>query len=226
MGAVTTVVGVMAVRLALTDEFLHYLRPGMKWPLGLAGVVLVMLGSATVIRTFARPEDHQVQEPHVGHRIGPISWLLLLPVVVLFAVAPKPLGTDAIDSSASRAIDRPARFAPMPAMRDGAYELAIRDVVERATFEPESLKGATVRIVGFVSNNGAPAGALLLTRFVLTCCAADAYAVQLAIAGSGGFADDTWIEVTGGLRDGPIGHTPTMDAVSVRPISRPANPYE
>jgi uncharacterized repeat protein (TIGR03943 family) len=225
-GAVTAIVGVMAVRLALTDEFLHYLRPGMKWPLVLAGAVLVVLGGATIVRAFARRDDQQTLEPHDGHRLGPIAWLLLLPVVVLFAVAPKPLGTDAIDTSATRAVGRPARFAPLPSMRDGAYELSIRDVLERATFEPDSLTGATVRVVGFVSNNGAPVGALLLTRFVLTCCAADAYAVQLAVAGSEAFADDTWIEVTGRLRGAPIGQRTTVDVVSVRRISRPANPYE
>jgi uncharacterized repeat protein (TIGR03943 family) len=225
-GAITAIVGVMAVRLGLTDEFLHYLRPAMKWPLVLAGVVLLVLGGATLARAFNGRGDGLQHEPHDGHRLGAIAWLVLLPVVVLFAVAPKPLGTDAIDTAAPRVVGRPERFAPLPALRNGAYELPIRDVLERAAYEPDSLAGATLRVVGFVSNTGAPPGSLLLTRFVLTCCAADAYAVQVAVAGAPVFADDTWIEVTGRLSGASAGPAASIEAGSVRQIGRPANPYE
>jgi uncharacterized repeat protein (TIGR03943 family) len=92
------------------------------------------------------------------------------------------------------------------------------------------LKGVPVRLIGFAAPVAAGDG-FLLTRFVLTCCAADARPVRVAVRGAGPPwpAPDTWLEVVGTWRaerrDAEDEHPPVLDASELRSVPAPANPY-
>ena len=85
-------------------------------------------------------------------------------------------------------------------------------------------------MVGFVSPR--PAGGFYLTRIAVTCCAADARPILIAVRGaSAAFRADTWIAVTGtydGLDPGAgtDQQVPVIRAESVEPVPTPAEPYE
>ena len=71
----------------------------------------------------------------------------------------------------------------------------------------------------------------MLTRFVISCCAADAFPVQVIVAPTEVPDDDTWLEVVGtwdpdDLGLGREGRTTTLIPTEMRVIEPPPNPYE
>ena len=83
-------------------------------------------------------------------------------------------------------------------------------------------------LLGFVDNDsgGGPAGTFELTRFYVSCSAADAIPYSVAVdpgSGTGGLEDDSWAHVTGVLasREGRF----VLVADQVRSVARPEEPY-
>jgi hypothetical protein len=84
--------------------------------------------------------------------------------------------------------------------------------------------GMRVDFIGFVSKPGA---ALRLSRFFVTCCAADAIAYSVKVkpaAGTPAFTDDTWVRVRGTLTGRP-GTTLAVAATEIDDVPKPSNPY-
>ncbi len=72
---------------------------------------------------------------------------------------------------------------------------------------------------------------MLLTRFVIRCCAADGTPAQVRLAlppGSPELAADQWVEVVMSYRgtDVPDPYAPSFVAESVRTVGAPEDPYE
>ncbi|MCS6782167.1 MAG: TIGR03943 family protein [Gloeomargarita sp. SKYBB_i_bin120] len=97
--------------------------------------------------------------------------------------------------------------------------------------EPDAYQGQKARVEGFVVRPpGSPARQFLLARFVVTCCAADAYPVGLPVeVPSAGktYPADTWLRVEGRMTTGHIQgqRRLVLRAETLTPIPRPANPY-
>jgi putative membrane protein len=72
---------------------------------------------------------------------------------------------------------------------------------------------------------GQPANEFVLTRFIVSCCVADALSVQVRVVGvpPGRFSEDQWVRVTGTFY--PVGRETVVDAASIDPIPRPEEPY-
>jgi uncharacterized repeat protein (TIGR03943 family) len=98
--------------------------------------------------------------------------------------------------------------------------------------EPDAYVGQKVKITGFaIHPPGLPKGYLLLGRFVITCCAADAYPIALAVKANTNvqnYPKDTWLEIKGQaiaeiLNDR---RQVVINAQEIVPISTPKNPYD
>jgi uncharacterized repeat protein (TIGR03943 family) len=153
--------------------------------------------------------------------------LMVVPVVLLVSAAPATLGTF---SAGKRAGFSGTGFASSAA-DIGNGELTLIDVASAET-SPDGERalaaraGETVRFVGFVSiRDDTPAGEFLLTRYVVTCCVADATIAQVHVVDvvPGTFADEDWVEVTGTIF--PLGREVFVDATDVTQIERPERPY-
>lgn len=86
--------------------------------------------------------------------------------------------------------------------------------------------GVDVDFVGIASREAStPADEFLLTRYVITCCVADATIVQVRVVNvtPGSIKPNEWVEVKGQLY--PLGRTMLVNAASVRAVPRPAKPY-
>jgi uncharacterized repeat protein (TIGR03943 family) len=86
--------------------------------------------------------------------------------------------------------------------------------------------GSQVTFEGIVTRReGQPADEFVLTRFIMSCCVADALSVQVRVVGAppGRFAQDQWVRVAGTFY--PVGRENVVDATSITPISRPQEPY-
>jgi uncharacterized repeat protein (TIGR03943 family) len=97
--------------------------------------------------------------------------------------------------------------------------------------EPDTYTGQKVKIDGFVveapqlGNNY-----ILLSRFVLTCCAADVYPVALPIQlpTADKYPKDSWLEIAGTMQTQEIGGKRQLivKATGVKPIPTPEKPYD
>lgn len=98
--------------------------------------------------------------------------------------------------------------------------------------EPDSYLGQKVDVKGFVVYRPElPADHLMLSRLVITCCAADAYPVALPVKFTGerqAYPQDSWLHVKGKMTVEKIGDRRqlTIAASELQPITAPRNPYQ
>lgn len=229
---VLALLGAATLRISLSDAFLSYVREPMRPLLIVAGVLLLALAAWSAWRVTdasVQGRDHdadgaEVNAAHAHH--GPrLAWLLLLPVLAIFLVAPPPLGVEAAARDSGVVAAEPQAWPDLPEgdpVEITLYEYALRASTEegRVTVEDRRLL-----LVGFSSPSSD--GQWYLTRFVAACCAADAAAVKVRIAGQPNPGDGRWVEVVGrfaaAVDDGA--GLPVLDAESVLPIDQPRLPY-
>ncbi|HWE89461.1 MAG TPA: TIGR03943 family protein [Pseudonocardiaceae bacterium] len=233
-------VGGALLKIALNGSYLRYVRPSIQPWLIASGVVMVVLAAVAIVRDIR--SYHATEQPaadHDGHRHGSrSSWLLVVPVLAIFLIAPPALGADAVARAGGRTIisqaapavtqQGAAAFPPLPA--EPVVPLSMSEFVTRSVWDATgSLNSRVVRLTGFVAHEG---GSTYLARLVITCCAADATPVKVTLVGAGADAqrDDQWLAVDGRIRPGSAtqhnDYTPTFDVVTVAPIATPADPYE
>jgi uncharacterized repeat protein (TIGR03943 family) len=98
--------------------------------------------------------------------------------------------------------------------------------------EPDAYLGQKVNINGFVFYpKDLPANYLMLSRFVITCCAADAYPVALPVKFTGTrqtYPQDSWLQVKGKAIVETFGGSRQLviEANELKPIAAPKNPYQ
>ncbi|WP_328451201.1 TIGR03943 family putative permease subunit [Amycolatopsis sp. NBC_00438] len=234
------------VKIAVNGDYLRYVKPAQQPWIIAGGAVMVLLGVVAVVRDLlaARakaPEtaghddghdhDHDHEDGH-AHSARP-AWLLLVPVLAVFLVAPPALGADSVirteaRAPASAAAANAAAFPPLPA--GNVVPLPVNEFVSRAGWDKAgTLDGRTVSLTGFVVH---AEGRVLLARLVISCCAADAFPVTVHLTGTDAarYASDAWIQVTGQVVPGTAtqanSYTPDFTAASVATVPTPKDPYE
>jgi uncharacterized repeat protein (TIGR03943 family) len=242
--AIAFIVGTMALYLGRSDAALAYVKVGLQPLLVGSGVLLLGLALAAVV---GHGSDEHGHPPH-----GPrVAWLLALPPLALVLIAPPALGAFAASrqpirpppvihprptgSSGPAAATSGDSFPPLIPPGDGtAVPMALGEYLARDYEEPYTLAGVRIRLVGFVTPEHGGRDGYLLTRFAISCCAADATALRVAIRGDPVVrAPDTWLEVEGHWQqhtsdhsNQPASDTAVLLAESVRTIKQPSKPYE
>ena len=207
--------------LWLSGRDAFFLSSRTDWIVPVAAVLLTAATVGRLVSAHVRsPDPISVRELW-------IAGLLVLPVVLILASPPATLGTF---SAGKRADFAGAGFATSANdIGDGALTLV--DVAAGQT-SPEGERalaaraGETVRFVGFVTRyDDTPADEFVLTRYVVSCCVADAMiaSVRTVNVTPGVFADDAWVEVTGTIY--PVGREVIVNAATVREVERPERPY-
>lgn len=100
--------------------------------------------------------------------------------------------------------------------------------------EPDTYKSQKVKVQGFVIHPpNVTEQYLWIGRFIITCCAADAYPVGLPVKLPTGktrtaFPPDTWVEIEGEtiVEELEGKRKLTIQAFSLKPIPEPKNPYD
>ena len=98
--------------------------------------------------------------------------------------------------------------------------------------EPDAYLGQKANINGFVLYpKDLPANHLMLSRFVITCCAADAYPVSIPVKFTGerqSYPQDSWLQVKGKaiVETFAGSRRLVIEATELTPISAPKNPYQ
>jgi len=240
------VFGAILLHVGVTDLHLRFVKASMQPLIVVSALVLLglavtgMLSQARAVSAgtsqsiFTAPEvprtEHDEHEGHAHEHGAPrTSWLLALPLFALLLVAPPALGADSVSRGASTLPVAPEyRFPPLPAVRDGAVDLSLREYGNRAAFEPESVQGTPVRLLGFSTPDQQ---GWVLARVSLSCCAADGRAATVRMTGEPALAAppaDSWWEVTGTYTPGVAedGGVPALQVTSMTAVAAPDSQYD
>ncbi|MGL5817506.1 MAG: TIGR03943 family putative permease subunit [Phycicoccus sp.] len=232
---VVLVVGVTSATAAVNGLFLNFVKPALRIPLIVAAVLLIGLGLYGFFveerrRQAASLAEASADEHGHGHGShGPrVGWLLVIPFLLLGVVVPPPLGSYAAQQDDGIVTEANAEdFGPLPA--GDPVELGLGEYSARALSDPSSLAGRTVRLTGFSSPGDG--GRWVLTRMALNCCAADGFAIKVAVQNAPEVGTDDWVEVTGTFdpnaqRVAGADSLPVLVVDDLRPVGTPENPYE
>ena len=219
------------LKIGFNGDYLRYVKPAqLPWVLA-GGAVMVALGAIAIVRDVraARATASAGGHGDGHHHPARAAWLLVLPVLAVFLVAPPALGSYSVTRAEARpAAQSSAAFPPLPA--GDPLPMTLTQFVTRAGWDAAgSLNGRTVELTGFVTHSK---GSTLLARMVITCCAADAYPLKVRLAGPGlaAYPDDTWLTVTGQVVPGTATqanyYTADFTVATVKRITAPQDPYE
>lgn len=232
-GVVLALLGATVLRLSFTDMMLSYVKPGMRPFLLASGAVLVVLGLLSVLADVreAGADDSGgagVADAH-AHAAPRAAWLLVVPVFLVFVVAPPALGAFAADRVPS-ALPQEGEWTMDPLPPGDPVALALDDYGYRATWdEGGTLTDRTVELTGFVTPAEEYDG-WYLNRLQLNCCAADARVSRVLVTGVEQPPLDSWATVVGAsaepMEAGTDSPVPVVAAESAQVVEAPRNPYE
>jgi putative membrane protein len=205
----------------LADRTSLFLSSRTAWlvPSGAALLTIAALGRLASARTIGDRDP-------VSRREAWVLGGLALPVVLLVAMPPVTLGTYAVGKRASfvgssigssvRVVSGPLDFVDVAAAQ--SFDDAAKALARRA--------GEPIVLDGIVSSHeGLPPDEFLLTRFIVTCCTADATIAQVRVVGAppGAFEPDDWVKVRGRIY--PVGREVIVAVDDVVAIPAPSDPY-
>jgi uncharacterized repeat protein (TIGR03943 family) len=201
----------------LSDRTALYLSTRTAWLVPL-GAVLMSVAAA------GRLASARVERPErLDSRETVMFGVIALPVVLLLSLPPASLGSYAVNRrSTSAGIGASARIVTGPI---DLVDVAAARSVKTAAADLRARAGEQVTMDGFVTVQPGETDQFQLTRFVITCCVADATISYVTVVNAppGRFANDDWVEVTGRIY--PLGADILVDATSVVPIPPPDDPY-
>ena len=207
--------------LLVSGRDAFYLSTRTEWVVPVAAVLLTLA-------TFGRLASARAaqQEPLRSRELG-VMIAMVVPVLLITILPPATLGSF---SAGKRSAVAGAGFSAS-AGDIATGDLTLVDVATAQT-TPEGERalakraGEQVDFIGFVTRYAdTPADEFLLTRYVVSCCVADATVAQVRVVNvtPGGFEDNEWVEVTGTIY--PIGREVIVNASTILDVPRPERPY-
>lgn len=237
--------GSLLLKYTITGQLALLIHPNYFVLSTGTGVVLLILGIGKLWQQLqGRRSGESVQHiTLLPQNVG--STLLILVAIAGFIVQPTILASQtAIQRGLTEEL--PLTRTTPASFRTGQKpeERTLLDWIRtlNAYPEPDAYTGDPVKIKGFVTHlPQLPNNYMMVSRFVLTCCAVDAYPVGLPVKLEGDrqkFKPDSWVEVEGEMitetlnMESSNGETTLDDrqlvvaAKTVKPISTPKNPYD
>jgi len=226
-------IGAIMARLLWSGGFGFFVQQRMRIPLLLATIVLLILGTyEAVAGTREQDRDPEAANKQFGPTVG---WMLALPLAVLVSVAPTGLGAAAASRvDAFNPTDATEIFEDLDTS-DGPVQMRVIDFLDRAIWDDSgSLENVVVRLEGLVVNSPDVPDGFKLTRFMVSCCAADGIPLQVALHNRGpALADETWVVADVMFRPPSIPFQETeglwlveADVISLTTSEFPNDPYE
>lgn len=207
--------------LLVSGRDAFYLSTRTEWVVPVAAVLLTLA-------TFGRIASARAAQPEPlrSRELG-VMIAMVVPVLLITILPPATLGSF---SAGKRSAVAGAGFSAS-AGDIATGDLTLVDVATAQT-TPEGERalakraGEQVDFIGFVTRYAdTPADEFLLTRYVVSCCVADATVAQVRVVNvtPGAFADNEWVEVAGTIY--PIGREVIVNASTILDVPRPERPY-
>lgn len=242
----------------LNDVILFYINSRFNWLVIFGGIAMLLIGTSyAVLKLRSRSanaahqhdehcdhdHDHDHDHHHEHEHGSPVTWsgllIALMPLLLGVVVPPQALGADAL---ATRQLNLQSWHA-------GAVDVALRDNRHAGLLDGEktiiewlvefsntprseladAIDGEPVAVTGFVYHDERfGANQFMVTRYVVTCCVADAQPLGLIVEADGDLPPfDSWVAIEGYFDtitfDGQP--SPAVVANDIRPMSEPRQPY-
>jgi uncharacterized repeat protein (TIGR03943 family) len=207
--------------LWLSGELVRYIGPRTYWVVvfGAIALAIATLAHVATLRT-ENPSSLPLREV-LGHI------LMVAPLLAVLIIPAAELGAQAASRKASSGglVAAINRVAPTHVDEIGFAELNYASESEEYALATGIGAGRDVDLIGFATGTGESEG-FKLTRFYISCCAADAIPYSVVIDPASTGADpknDDWLHVKGVIeeRDGKL----VVVAESVRDVKAPDTPY-
>lgn len=230
--------GILFLNYWFTGKLYLLIHPNYMWLTVAAGISLLFLAGWRALAIVRRSKRRIPNEDTPHMTLLPTGWsstLLLATAILGLLITPRAFASQ---TAIQRGVkDSPTLTRVKPQAFRGSSnseDKSIIDWVRTLTVypEPDAYTGQKARVQGFVIHpNDMPNQYFLISRFILTCCAADAYPVSLAVKlpeSRDNYKPDTWLEVEGKMVTETLAgkRLLVVQAASIKPIEEPKNPYD
>ena len=203
-------------------------------PLTVFGIVVLAMMALTLFREPKTDHDHQ-DSNHEHKHSSPTRALIILfvPLLIAVLIPSHPLDAGAASTRGMNVstplIGASAQSRQFEAAADTRNILDWIRIFNSGS-APTPYLGQTAHVTGFVYHDPRlPANQFIVSRFVITCCAADASAIGMIVTwdGSKGLKDSAWVEVKGPVQSAQLGGQPIplIQAILVQAFEQPQEPY-
>ena len=219
------------------------LHPDYAWLSNSAAIILALLAAFKLFKAIEKMQGLSIKQadPNQGHitLLPPSFSSTVLLAVAVFGLIYTPrafASQTAIQRGISETLTltrtQPQRFARAAAPEERTVIDWIRLI--NVYPEPDAYASEAVDVKGFtIHPEGWPNDYVMVSRFVLTCCAADAYPVGLPVKLAEGrtkadYPVDNWIQVRGAMTTETLDNRRQLAIASaeISEIEEPKNPYE
>lgn len=237
--------GILLLKYNLTRQLFLLIHPNYFGLVLASGILLLLLGTVKIIlmlrlnRKTTATEDHiTLFPPGIG------SSILLVVAIAGLIIPPKVL-------TSQTAMQRGVSDVPLTRSQPQAFRASVkpetRTLIDwirtlNAYPEPDAYTGQLANVSGFALHlQELPDNYLMLSRFVLTCCAVDAYPISIPVKlpnSKSNYPADTWWEIQGKMitETLPIKNKISSETImnerqlvlkaeSITEIPTPRNPY-
>ncbi|MFM6013064.1 MAG: TIGR03943 family putative permease subunit [Dolichospermum sp.] len=229
--------GILMLKYWLTGKLYLLIHPDYFWLAIVGGIVLLIVALFKGLQLWKhRRQADKANALHIN--VFPPGWgsLLLLTAAILgLIITPRAFASQtALDRGVTELIGairvQPQAFRAQVRPEERSLVDWVRTL--NVYPEPDAYTGQKVKVQGFVIHQpNVSQEYIFLARFILNCCAADAYPVglpvQLPTYSRQKYPPDTWLEVEGQMTTQTIGDKRqlTIAANSLKKIPQPQNPY-
>ena len=223
--------------MVVSGRLYYYIGPRFGWLSVLAAGMFAFFALTYNLRGKSeRDHDHDGHDhpDHEPTRLRSIGLLLVpaVPLALAVLIPARPLGATAA-SSRGISLGLPSSSLTSAATLD--VEPTSRTVLDwaramSASSDPAALDGEPADVIGFVYHDiRFKKDQLMVSRFTITCCVADALAIGVVVDSpkASQFPDDSWVRVSGSFAKGELDGKamPVLMADTITPIQPPQEPY-
>jgi uncharacterized repeat protein (TIGR03943 family) len=240
-GSTLSVIGIIStLALAASGKLELYIHPRyVTFTIIMSVVGAVMAGAGWFVARGGQGHQHDDDGTHLEGGQGRLrvagSLLTVAAAVVGLLVLPPSALTSATasqrDLNSSGTLSR-HQASLLIGKDESAFDFRDWASLLRYDADLRYLPGRTATLTGFVTMDKTnPTAVFFVTRFVTTCCTADAQPVGVPVYQPGwqkNYKTDTWVTVSGTFRDNPDagGKAPTIFVPdTITPTSQPDRPY-
>ncbi|MEO0947470.1 MAG: TIGR03943 family protein [Cyanobacteria bacterium J06641_5] len=227
--------GVLLLKYWLTGQLSRLIHPNFNGLIAVTGGLLLALGSLHWWQGRRSGSQGVLAANLVPGKLA--TGLLIGTAIAGLIIPPGTLGSQAALQRGLGSTLPVTRLRPQPfQIFSNTEERSLVDWVRtlNAYPEPTAYSGQPVRIEGFVMRlDELPTDAILVARFIVSCCAVDAYPVALPVQLPPGtqardFQVDSWVRISGAISPLELpgqARQASVKAAEIVPIPTPRDPY-
>lgn len=200
---------------------------------GILALAIMVLGLMHPPQSHSDEHEHHDHSDHKHNTSSGALIILTFPLLIGVLIPSHPLDATA---ASTRGMNVSAPLVSNSS-QSRQFEAAAdtRNILDwirifNSTTDLTPYLGQTAKVTGFVYHDPRlPENQFIVSRFVITCCTADASAIGMVVTwnGSNALKQSDWIEVKGPVQSSQLGGQPIplIEAILVQPAQQPQQPY-